>query len=136
MGRLPFVRRSTTDRRSLITNAYPSEGEPRTREVPRRASFPVSARRRIIFRVPVSYCYIVECADGTFYTGWTTDPERRLREHNAGRGAQYTRARRPVRLAYVETLLDRSAAMRRERALKALPRRRKLALISFGLQPI
>jgi putative endonuclease len=79
--------------------------------------------------VPVSYCYIVECADGTFYTGWTTDPERRLREHNAGRGAQYTRARRPVHLAYVEAHPDRSAAMRRERALKALPRVRKLALI-------
>jgi putative endonuclease len=85
--------------------------------------------------VPISFCYIVECADGTFYTGWTTDPERRLREHNAGRGAQYTRARRPVRLAYVETQPDRSAAMRRERALKALPRLRKLALIDSGPQP-
>ncbi|OGO10927.1 MAG: hypothetical protein A2Z66_14625 [Chloroflexi bacterium RBG_13_66_10] len=83
----------------------------------------------------MSFCYIVECADGTFYTGWTTDPERRLREHNAGRGAQYTRARRPVRLAYVETQPDRSAAMRRERALKALPRLRKLALIDSGPQP-
>jgi putative endonuclease len=67
--------------------------------------------------------------DGTFYTGWTTDPERRVREHNAGRGAQYTRARRPVRLAYLETLPDRSSAMRRERALKALPRSRKITLI-------
>ena len=85
--------------------------------------------------MPISFCYIVECADGTFYTGWTTDPERRLREHNAGRGAQYTRARRPVRLAYVETQPDRSAAMRRERALKALPRLRKLALIDSGPQP-
>jgi putative endonuclease len=92
-------------------------------------------RGRIIEPVPAVYCYIAECADGTFYTGWTTDPERRIREHNAGRGAQYTRARRPVRLAYVETLADRSAAMRRERALKAMPRRRKLALITAGPQP-
>jgi putative endonuclease len=79
----------------------------------------------------VSYfCYIVECADGSLYTGWTTDPERRTRQHNAGRGAQYTRARRPVRLAYVEPQSDRAAAMRRERALKALPRPRKLQLIA------
>jgi putative endonuclease len=85
--------------------------------------------------VPASYCYIVECADGTFYTGWTTNPERRVREHNAGRGAQYTRARRPVRLAYLEALPDRSTAMRRERALKALPRAGKLALIGGGPPP-
>jgi putative endonuclease len=82
--------------------------------------------------MPVAYCYMLQCADGTFYTGWTTDPERRLREHNAGRGAQYTRARRPVRLAYVEAHVDRSAAMRREKALKALTRQRKLALIACG----
>lgn len=71
--------------------------------------------------------------DGTLYTGWTTDPERRLREHNAGRGAQYTRSRRPVRLAYVEPVADRAAAMRRERALKALSRDRKLAMIQASL---
>lgn len=75
------------------------------------------------------FCYIVQCMDGTLYTGWTTDPARRLREHNAGRGAQYTRSRRPVRLAYLEPVADRAAAMKRERALKALPRRRKLAII-------
>lgn len=80
--------------------------------------------------VPGYYCYIVECADGTLYTGWTTDPDRRLRQHNAGRGAQYTRFRRPVRLAYLEAQPDRAAAMRRELALKALPRRRKLALMA------
>jgi putative endonuclease len=75
------------------------------------------------------FCYIVECADGTLYTGWTKDVERRVREHNAGRGAQYTRSRRPVRLMYVEALPDRAAAMRRERALKTMPRRRKLDLL-------
>jgi len=80
--------------------------------------------------VPGYYCYILRCADGSFYTGWTTDPDRRLRQHNAGRGARYTRARRPVRLAYIEPQPSRAEAMRRERRLKALPRPRKLALIA------
>lgn len=75
------------------------------------------------------YCYIVECADGTFYTGWTTDPQRRLKTHNAGRGARYTRMRGPVRLVYVEEQPDRSSAMKRERAIKALSRQRKKKLI-------
>jgi putative endonuclease len=72
------------------------------------------------------YCYIVECADGTFYTGWTTDPERRVKIHNAGRGARYTRARRPVKLVYLEEQPDRTTAMKRERAIKALSREKKM----------
>ncbi len=75
------------------------------------------------------YCYILECADGTFYTGWTTDPERRLRTHNRGAGARYTRTRRPVRLVYVETQPGRSEAMRRERQIKTYNRSHKKALI-------
>jgi putative endonuclease len=75
------------------------------------------------------YCYIVECADGTYYTGWTTDPPRREHQHNLGRGARYTRARRPVKLVYVEPQADRPSAMRRERAIKVLPRARKRRLI-------
>ena len=75
------------------------------------------------------YCYIVECADGTLYTGWTTDPERRVKTHNAGRGARYTRMRGPVRLVYVEEQPDRASAMKRERAIKALPRDKKIKLI-------
>jgi putative endonuclease len=75
------------------------------------------------------FCYILECADGSFYTGWTTDPERRLKEHNAGRGARYTRSRRPLKLVYLETQASRSAAMRRERALKSRSRQAKLRLI-------
>ena len=74
-------------------------------------------------------CYIVECADGTFYTGWALDPEKRLRVHNSGRGARYTSMRRPVRLVYVEPQPDRISAMKRERAIKKLPRQKKLALI-------
>jgi putative endonuclease len=76
------------------------------------------------------YCYIVECADGTLYTGWTTDPERRVKTHNAGRGARYTRMRGPVRLVYVEEQPDRASAMKREKAIKALPRNKKLQLIA------
>ena len=76
------------------------------------------------------YVYLVECADGTLYAGATTDPARREREHNAGTGAKYTRARRPVRLVFQEACADKSEALRREAALKRLPRAKKLALIS------
>lgn len=48
------------------------------------------------------FCYILECADGTYYTGWTTDPERRLAQHSKGTGARYTKTRRPVKLVYLE----------------------------------
>jgi putative endonuclease len=75
------------------------------------------------------YCYIVECADGTYYTGWTTNPERRVKTHNAGHGARYTRMHGPVRLVYLEELPDRSSAMKRERAIKSLPRSKKIKLI-------
>jgi len=62
-------------------------------------------------------------------TGWTTDLDRRVREHNAGRSARYTRGRRPVRLVYWESIADRDAARRREAAPRCLPRRGKLVLI-------
>jgi len=75
------------------------------------------------------YCYLLECADGTYYTGWTTNPARRVRQHNAGSGARYTRARRPVRLAYVEEQPDRVAAMRREIQIKRMSRQAKKQLI-------
>ena len=75
------------------------------------------------------YCYILECADGTFYTGWSTDPERRARQHNRGAGARYTRSHRPVQLVYVEECADLRSAMKRERAIKALPRVKKKKLI-------
>jgi putative endonuclease len=76
------------------------------------------------------FCYIVECADGTFYTGWSTDPIRREKAHNAGRGARYTRRRLPVRLVYVEELPDKSSALKREYAIKTLSRKEKEKLIS------
>ena len=75
------------------------------------------------------YIYMLECADGTLYTGWTTDPERRVKEHNAGTGALYTRWRRPVEICYLEEAPDRSAAQRREIAIKKLTRPKKLILV-------
>jgi len=75
------------------------------------------------------YCYIVECSDGTLYTGWTTDPQCRVETHNAGRGARYTRTRRPVRLVYLEPQPDKVSAMKRERAIKTMARQRKIQLI-------
>lgn len=79
------------------------------------------------------YVYMLECADGSLYTGVTTEPGRRLREHNEGPlGARYTRARRPVKLVYLERAADRAGACRREARLKAMPRPRKLALIADG----
>jgi putative endonuclease len=76
------------------------------------------------------YCYIVECADGTYYTGWAVDPVKRVAIHNKGRGARYTRTRAPVKLVYVEELPDRKSAMKREIAIKRLTRDRKGKLIN------
>lgn len=75
------------------------------------------------------YVYIVRCANGTLYTGWAMEVARRVAQHNAGRGARYTRMHRPVMLVYQEEAADRSAAMRREAAIKKLDREHKEQLI-------
>ena len=82
----------------------------------------------------MNYTYILECADGSYYTGWTVDPEKRLAAHNAGTGAKYTRSRRPVRMVYREAYEDRRQAMRREYAIKQLTRAQKAALIAAAEQ--
>ena len=74
--------------------------------------------------------YILRCGDGTLYTGCTNDLARRLRAHQSGRGAKYTRSRLPVELVYWEAAEDRAAALRREAAVKRMNRREKLALIA------
>jgi len=79
-------------------------------------------------RVPPHFVYILTCADGTFYTGYTTDPERRLREHNAGTASKYTRIRLPVTLSFLEGAPSRGAALRREFEVKRLSRRNKMLL--------
>ncbi|HTG50581.1 MAG TPA: GIY-YIG nuclease family protein, partial [Gemmatimonadales bacterium] len=76
------------------------------------------------------HVYVARCGDGTLYTGITTDPARREAAHNAGRGAAYTRSRRPVRLIHVEPAADRGAALRRELAIKRLPRPDKERLVT------
>jgi len=78
----------------------------------------------------MNYTYIVRCADGTFYTGWTTDVDRRVTCHNAGKGAKYTRSRLPVELVYVEGFDTKEEAMRREAAIKKLSRERKELLVA------
>ena len=75
------------------------------------------------------FTYFLQCRDGTLYTGWTTDLERRGADHNAGRGGRYTRGRQPVRLVYWEEHPTSAEAQRREWALRCLSRRKKLALI-------
>ena len=77
----------------------------------------------------MAVAYILQCADGTLYTGWTTDLARRLQAHNSGQGARYTRGRRPVRLVYYEEQPTRSAAQKREAAIRRLSRADKLKLI-------
>lgn len=77
----------------------------------------------------MNYTYILKCCDGSLYTGWTTDLERRLKEHNAGKGAKYTKSRRPVELAYFESFGTREEAMKREYAIKQMKRGDKLKLM-------
>jgi len=80
--------------------------------------------------VPVHYwVYVIECADDSFYTGYTTDVERRVREHDRGEGAKYTRGRTPVELVYTEQFDSKSAAMSREYEIKQLSRRQKEELV-------
>lgn len=75
------------------------------------------------------FVYVLRCADGSLYTGITTDVTRRCRQHNGGTASKYTRSRRPVELLYRETHPDQSSALKREAAIKAMDRRAKLALV-------
>lgn len=77
----------------------------------------------------MQYTYIVECRDGTLYTGWTTDLEKRIKAHNTGKGAKYTKSRAPVRLVYYEEYETKQEALKREYAIKQLSRQQKLHLI-------
>ena len=77
----------------------------------------------------MNYVYLLQCADGTLYCGWTTDPEKRLTEHSSGKGAKYTRSRLPVKMVYCESFEDRHEALSREWHLKRMSREEKIALI-------
>lgn len=76
-----------------------------------------------------NYTYILRCSDGTFYTGWTNDLEKRLKAHNEGKGAKYTKVRRPVTLEYFERFSSKEEAMKREYEIKHLTRKKKEKLI-------
>ena len=77
----------------------------------------------------MEYVYILRCADGSLYTGWTNDLEKRLQAHNSGHGAKYTKTRLPVELCYFESFEDRGEAKSRECRIKQMTRQQKLALI-------
>lgn len=77
----------------------------------------------------MNYTYIVRCRDGSLYTGWTNNLEKRLKDHNSGRGAKYTKSRRPVLLAYYEEFATKEEAMRREWEIKQMKRQEKILLI-------
>lgn len=79
------------------------------------------------------FVYILLCADGTLYTGWTTDLENRIKAHNNGNGAKYTRSRTPVKLMHFEQYETKSEALKRECAIKKLSKSEKLKLIEKGL---
>ena len=78
----------------------------------------------------MNFCYVLRCADGSLYTGWTKDLEQRLQTHNAGKGGKYTRSRLPVELVYREEFETKEEAMSREWHLKRLSRQEKLRLIA------
>ena len=80
-------------------------------------------------------CYILQCSDGTLYTGITNDLEKRLAAHNAGTAAKYTRVRGPVKLVFVESCADKSTALKREMEIKGLTRAKKLELIRLTATP-
>ena len=77
----------------------------------------------------MTYTYILRCADGTYYTGWTTDPDRRLKAHNSGKGSKYTRSRLQVELVHLEQFETKEEAMSREWHIKHMTRQEKQALI-------
>jgi putative endonuclease len=83
----------------------------------------------------VHYAYLLACADGTFYAGYTTDPSRRAAEHDAGEGAKYTRGRTPVELVHVEGFESKSTAMSREHELKQLRHDEKARLAEASPDP-
>lgn len=83
-----------------------------------------------------NYMYLLRCADGSLYCGWTNHLEERVRAHNEGRGAKYTKSRRPVALAYYEEFATKKEAMQREWAVKQLSREQKLRLIADGGQSV
>ena len=80
----------------------------------------------------MNYAYLLLCADGSLYAGWTNDLQRRLHAHNEGTGAKYTRARRPVRLVYAEAFDTKEEAQKRECQIKKLRHKQRISLVTSG----
>lgn len=99
--------------------------------MPEKSSSPKSANSE-----KKNVVYIVECADQTLYTGWTNDIEKRIRAHNSGKGAKYTRGRHPVTLVYLESFETKEEAMSREFFIKELTRPEKEKLISSNVNEL
>lgn len=83
-----------------------------------------------------NYTYILRCSDGTLYTGWTNDMDKRLAMHNSGKGAKYTKGRTPVELVYCEKFAEKKEAMRREYEIKQLTRKEKDQLIASYIKNV
>lgn len=81
----------------------------------------------------MEYVYILECGDGSYYTGWTVNIENRIKMHREGKGAKYTRGRGPIKLVYKEVFENRSDALKRENEIKRMSKTKKKALIAFSL---
>ena len=82
----------------------------------------------------MNYTYILKCMDGSLYTGWTNDIDKRLKAHNEGKGAKYTKGRRPVKLVYVEEFKTKEEAKRREYEIKHMTRKEKEKLVGTGIK--
>ena len=87
-------------------------------------------------KAKTNYIYIIQCADGTLYTGWTLDLDSRMEAHNSGTGAKYTRGRGPVRLLYSEAFETKSEALKRENQIKKLKRAKKMQLMGLAREDI
>ena len=81
----------------------------------------------------MNYTYMLRCSDGSLYTGWTNNVIKRLKAHNSGKGAKYTKGRRPVKLVYIEKFDTRKEAMKREYEIKHMSRKEKEKLVGTGL---
>lgn len=132
MGEVPEVSIASYSRSALVRRPLHIFREEKLLKVSFHDTIGVSKTER---RIPLNYTYIVRCSDGTYYTGWTNDLEKRVEAHNTGKGAKYTRTRCPVILAYYETFQTKQEAMRREWQIKHLTRQEKEKLMSEEKRP-
>lgn len=138
LGKPMYTAAEMNDIKNIVKwlNSLPDEielcvGGPRASECPEAYDTAKAVLEALFERINGKnhYVYILKCSDNTFYTGYTTDPGRRVKAHNSGKGAKYTRSRRPVELIYTEEFDDKREAQRREYAIKQLTRSEKEKLI-------